>query len=46
MQIQISLLAKQQTADKQSGEAIVQLIEAAAQMSKSIDTGKEFDGVA
>ncbi len=46
MQIEISVLAKQQKAEKQSGEAIVQLIDAAAQMSKSIDTGKQFDGVA
>ena len=46
MQIQVSLLAKQQSAAKQSGEAVVQLIEAAAQVGKSLDTGKQFDGVA
>lgn len=46
MQIQVSLLAKQQSAIKQSGEAVVQLIEAAAQLGKSLDTGKQFDGVA
>ena len=46
MQIEVSVLAKQQTAAKQSGAAIVQLIDAAAQLSKSIDTGKQFDGVA
>ena len=44
-QIQISLLAKQQAAVKQQGEAVVQLIEAAAQVGKSIDTGKTFDAV-
>lgn len=46
MQIQVSLLAKQQSAVKQSGEAVVQLIDAAAQVGKSLDTGKQFDGVA
>lgn len=46
MQIQISLLSKQQSAAKQSGEAAVQLIEAAAQVSKSLNTGKTFDATA
>jgi hypothetical protein len=46
MQFDVSVLAKQQTAAKQSGEAIVRLIDAAAQLSKSIDTGTQFDGAA
>lgn len=44
-QIQISLLAKQQSAVKQQGEAVVQLIQAAGQLGKSIDSGKAFDAV-
>ena len=44
-QIQISVLAKQQSAVKQQGEAVVELIKAAGQLSKSIDTGKAFDAV-
>jgi hypothetical protein len=46
MQIEISVLAKQQSAAKQSGAAVVQMIEAAAQLGKSLDTGKQFDGLA
>lgn len=46
MQLQVAVLAKQQAAVKQSGEAVVQLIDSAAQLGKSPDTGKDFDGVA
>jgi len=44
-QIEISLLVKQQSAAKQQGEAVVELIKSAGQISKSIDTGKTFDAV-
>ncbi len=45
-QIQVSVMLKQQQATKQQGAAAVELIQAAAQLSKSIDTGKGFDAVA
>jgi len=45
-QIQVSVLMKQQSAVKQQGAAAVALIESAAQVGKSIDTGKAFDAVA
>jgi hypothetical protein len=44
-QIQVSVLMKAQQATKQQGAAAVELIQAAAQTSKSIDTGKVFDAV-
>jgi hypothetical protein len=44
-QIQVSVMLKQQTAAKQQGEAAVAMIEAAAQVGKSLDTGKVFDAV-
>jgi hypothetical protein len=46
VQIQVSLLVKQQSAIKQQGEAIVELIQAAGQVGKSLDTGKVFDATA
>lgn len=45
-QIQVSVLAKQQSAIKQSGESAVELILSAAQVGKSLDTGKQFDATA
>lgn len=44
-QIQVSIMLKQQTAARQQGEAAVAMIEAAAQVGKSLDTGKIFDAV-
>jgi hypothetical protein len=44
-QIQVSIMLKQQTAARQQGEAAVAMIEAAAQVGKSLDTGKVFDAV-
>jgi IS4 transposase len=44
-QIQVSVMLKQQQATKQQGAAAVELIQSAAQMSKSLDTGKVFDAV-
>lgn len=43
-QISVSVLAKQQTAVKQQGQAIVDLLQAAAQIS--IDNGEHFDAIA
>lgn len=45
-QIEISVLLKQQNAAKQQGAAAVAMIEAAAQVGKSLDTGKVFDAMA
>lgn len=42
-QIQISVLAKQQSAVKQTGQAAIELLQAAAQVGKSLDTGTQFD---
>ncbi|WP_425617067.1 hypothetical protein NA78x_000736 [Anatilimnocola sp. NA78] len=44
-QIQISVLMKQQSAVKQQGAAVVELLQSAAQVGKSLDTGKAFDAV-
>ena len=44
-QIQVSVLLKQQSAVKQQGAAAIELIQAAAQVGKSLDTGKVFDAV-
>ena len=44
-QIQVSVLLKQQSAAKQQGAAAVEMIQAAAQVGKSLDTGKAFDAV-
>ena len=42
-QILISVLGKQQATVKQSGQAAVQMIQAAAQVGKTLDTGKQLD---
>jgi hypothetical protein len=42
-QIQVALAAKQLTAIKEQGAAIVQLIEAAAATSKAMGQGAHFD---
>ena len=44
-QIGFALAAKQLDAQQQQGDAVNQLLEAAAQLSKSIGTGSGFDGV-
>ncbi len=44
-QIQFALADKQQTATQQQGEALVALIETAANLSKSVNTGRAFDAV-
>ena len=45
-QIQISLYAKQLSTQKQVGEAMVGLLEAAAQLSKELGKGESFDAQA
>ena len=44
-QIGIALLAKSQQATKQQGDAVVQLLEATAQLSKALGKGQLFDAV-
>ena len=45
-QIGYAIAGKQLAAQRQQGDAVNQLLEAAAQLSKSISTGGGFDGVA
>ena len=45
-QIQYSLLGKQLEANKQAGQAIVDLLEGAAQLSRSNNSGGAFDATA
>lgn len=42
-QISVAVLGKQLDAQKQQGEAAVQLLEAAASVGKSLHTGKKID---
>ncbi|WP_254514014.1 hypothetical protein [Anatilimnocola floriformis] len=42
-QIMISVLGKAQAADKQQGAAINQMLQSAAQIGKTLDTGKQLD---
>jgi hypothetical protein len=42
-QIMISVLGKAQAADKQAGAAIQQMLQSAAQIGKTLDTGKQLD---
>jgi hypothetical protein len=42
-QIMISVLGKAQAADKQAGQAIQQMLQSAAQIGKTLDTGKQLD---
>ncbi|MCA9270949.1 MAG: hypothetical protein KDA41_20855 [Planctomycetales bacterium] len=42
-QVQFALAAKSLSAQKQQGEAMVQLVEAVAQMGKSLGRGLLFD---
>lgn len=42
-QISVAVLGKQLDAQKQQGEAAVQLLEAAAHVGKSLHTGKKID---
>jgi hypothetical protein len=42
-QVTFAVAAKQLDAVEQQGDAINQLIEQAAQLGKSLDTGKRFD---
>jgi hypothetical protein len=44
-EIQFTVAAKQLDAAQQQGEAVNQLLAQAAQLSKSLTTGKSFDGV-
>jgi len=44
-QIGIALLAKSQAATKQQGQAVVQLLEATAQLGKAPGKGQYFDAV-
>jgi len=44
-QIGIALLAKSQAASKQQGQAVVQLLEATAQLGKALGKGHHFDAV-
>lgn len=45
-QIGFAIAGKQLDAQQQHGDAVNQLLEAAAKLSKSIGTGAGFDGVA
>jgi hypothetical protein len=45
-QIGYAIAGKQLDAQRQQGDAVNQLLEAAAKLSKSITTGGGFDGVA
>lgn len=46
LQIDISVLRKEQDAAKSQGDAVLQLLESAVQLSKSTTTGGTFDAVA
>jgi hypothetical protein len=45
-QAAFAVAAKSLSAQKQQGDAMVQLIEAAAQMSKAVGRGESFDAIA
>lgn len=42
-QILITVLGKQQAAAKQQGAAIAEMLQTAAQVGKTLDTGKQLD---